>query len=613
MTPLVALTVLFYGASVPLGFLSLRYRDFLVETVPFGEQLGDLLDKYELSGTGGVKVDEAGKPIPIVGGKPGGKETELTRYAESRAKAEGWGLKKGEKPDPAKVAAEFQKKSDEVSARVAEATAAAKAKAVAKAQEGKQVAEQVQAKVVEVGSAVKEAAVSAPTQIAAAVAPAAATVPAEYQRLRQLDATPLPPKRANNAVYTGPPLPIGFEPPPGYELPRPPPTPKGEIKPVPLPPAPLPLVAPAVKDLATSEPILGQLASTIDNLAKFVENNTDTVSSSATTVLTAAQADIQKLAARLEGIKKAETEKLELSLKKQAGEYSSLLIAAEKELVERLDTQEEDWRKAFDDERKTLVAAYKQKLDLELETQQDIINQRLKEEVVAQGIEMQRRWVREVKTRVEQERGGRLAKLEELEGGIRKLETVTKANEEVRPSFLLSPQSQLTIPAPQIISEAMRARKVFAAVKAVEHKVATSLPFEAELRALQRLVDAPADPTSPASLIALALSTVPPSTASTGIESFPALASRFTTSVAPQLRRVSLYPEHGGVLAYLTSYVGSAFLFQKQGWAQGDDVVSTIARANFWLANKDLDLAAREVNSLKGKLPFALARLSRGS
>jgi len=50
----------------------------------------------------------------------------------------------------------------------------------------------------------------------------------------------------------------------------------------------------------------------------------------------------------------------------------------------------------------------------------------------------------------------------------------------------------------------------------------------------------------------------------------------------------------------LTSYVASHALFEKEGWADGEDVVSTIARAKFWLANKDLDLAVREVNSLKG-------------
>ncbi|KAM0754543.1 hypothetical protein T439DRAFT_331564 [Meredithblackwellia eburnea MCA 4105] len=598
LTPIVAATVLFYGVSVPLGFYSLRYRDFLVETIPLGEQIGDLLDKYEISHAGGVKLDENGKPIPP---KPSAvkKETELTRYAESRAKAEGWVVKKGEKPDPTKsriiqVEKQIEKKVDEATTKAADALAAAKAKAGAaltSAAASTSSDKAVAASSLQEGSASKEAKIAAPTPIVVEQQPSGPVIPAEFQPPRKLDATPIPPKRANNEIYSGPPLPIGFEPPPGYELPRPPPAPKGDLKPATLPPPPLPLVAPAVKEVITSEPILGQLASTIDNLAKFVENNTESTSVGASTVLKDAQGDIKKLAEHLEAVKKAETEKLEQQLKKQAGEYSGMLLAAEKELVERLDTQEEDWKKAFDDERKNLVAAYKDKLEKELETQQEIINQRLKEEVVAQGIEMQRRWVREVKVRVEEERGGRLAKLEELEGGIRKLERVTKENAES-------------------ISEALHARKVFAGVKAVEHKVATGQPFTEELQALKRLVDSQKTEegaTASPNLIAIALSTVPEEVSSSGIASFPAIASRFSSSVAPQIRRVSLLPEHGGLLAYLTSYVASSFLFQKEGWAEGEDVVSTIARANFYLANKDLDLATREVNSLKG-WPKALAK-----
>lgn len=54
-------------------------------------------------------------------------------------------------------------------------------------------------------------------------------------------------------------------------------------------------------------------------------------------------------------------------------------------------------------------------------------------------------------------------------------------------------------------------------------------------------------------------------------------------------------------MAYLTSALASHALFEKEGWADGQDLVSTVARVKFWLANKDLDLAAREVNSLTGE------------
>ncbi|KAG0665036.1 Formation of crista junctions protein 1 [Rhodotorula mucilaginosa] len=627
LSPLLLLTLAFYGVSVPLGYFSLRYRDFLVEAVPGGEQIGDLLDEIQVQ-RAVARPDAATAPGKAPLAK--GKETELTRYAESRAQAEGWKVKKPEPTDPELARAEIQQRlaanAEKAKAKAADVVAAAKARAGEAKHAVQDKAAAVEDKVKQAGAAVIETVANAPhaadqavhkteavladvahkaqaegAKLVDAVAPKvdekSTSLPIYAQRPRDVDANPVPPKQpaVKKEPYVGPPLPIGFEPAPGFELPRAPPTPKGEIKPAAPPPAPLPLVAPALKEVTSSEPMLGQLASTIDSLAKYVEKEDATVSASAANVLSGAQKDIKSLAARLEAIKQQEEEKLQAQLKQQASKYSNLLVKAEKDLVDRLDTQEEDWKKAFDDERARLVDAYKQKLEAELATQQELIDQRLKEEVVAQGIELQRRWVSEIKMRVEQERGGRLAKLEELESGVRKLEKVARENEEA-------------------LGEAQRARKIFTAVKALEHKVESGLPFANELATLQRLAQpssssassSPSDSTAD-SLVALALSTIPAEAASSGIASFPALSARFSDSVAPQLKKVSLLPEHGaGVLAYLTSALASHALFEKEGWADGKDLVSTVARVKFWLANKDLDLAAREVNTLTG-WPKALA------
>ncbi|BGP54421.1 MICOS complex subunit mic60 [Rhodotorula sphaerocarpa] len=628
LSPLLLLTLAFYGVSVPLGYFSLRYRDFLVETVPGGEQIGDLLDELQIK-QAAVRPDD-GSPAQAPKGSllPKGKETELTRYAESRAQAEGWKVKKPELSDPDQARSEIRKRveaeAEKAKAKAAEVAAAAKARAGQAKHVVEDTAAAVEDKVKQAGAAVIETVANAPhaadrtaNKTEAVISDAAdkaqhkvaevvpqtetpaiqvadeprSTLPIYAQRPRDVNADPVPPKAVGpkGQPYDGPPLPIGFEPAPGFELPRAPPTPKGEIKPVPPPPAPLPLVAPALRDVTTSEPMLGALASTIDSLAKYVEKEDATASASAANVLNGAQKDIKSLAARLEAIKKQEEDKLQAQLKEQASKYSGMLVNAEKELVERLDTQEEDWKKAFDDERARLVKAYKDKLDAELATQQELIDRRLREEVVAQGIELQRRWVSEIKMRVEQERGGRLAKLEELETGVRKLEKVARENEEA-------------------LGEAQRARKIFTAVKALEHKIESGLPFSAELATLQRLAHAPGAEASATSdsLVALALSTIPAEAASSGIASFPSLSARFRESVAPQLKKVSLLPEHGGVMAYLTSALASHALFEKEGWADGQDLVSTVARVKFWLANKDLDLAAREVNSLTG-WPKALA------
>ncbi|SCZ94051.1 BZ3500_MvSof-1268-A1-R1_Chr6-1g08388 [Microbotryum saponariae] len=622
LTPLALLAITFYGVSIPLGYTSLRYRDFLVESVPGGELIGDALDKYELDRhhasltDGSAKVDQAlSKPTasgplttksttstsstaattPTAAGSVAKKETELTRYAESKAKAEGWQLKKGDKADPIKAREEIKAKADQVAQSVSDATRKAKDRAVEKAKEAQGLAQQVEtelgAKVeqvkVKVGEVLDKAS-SAVQKIVPKVEEPESTLPVFAQRPRQLDATPIPPKKAPvGTPYDGPPLPLGFEPAPGYQKPRAPATPSDQLKPVPTPPQPLPLVAPVIKsdEQAASEPMLGQLASTIDALAQFVENSDEGKASAATGVLKGAQNDLKTLAARLQAIKHEGEATLSTSLDRQAKEYSNLLVKAEKDLVDRLDHQEEDWKKAFEDERKKLVEAYKTKLQNELETQQALIDQRLKEEVIAQGVELQRRWVDEIKLKVEEERGGRLAKLDQLEGGIRKLEKVTQGNVES-------------------MTMAQKARKLQTAVKAVEHAIESGRPFVNELNALEKLAKESADQ---APILDVALSTIDESIAFSGVASFPCLASRFTNSVAPQLKKVSLLPEHAGVLSYVQSYLLSYLLFEKQGWAEGSDVVSVIARAKFHLLNKDLDQATREVNSLQG-WPKALAR-----
>jgi len=243
--------------------------------------------------------------------------------------------------------------------------------------------------------------------------------------------------------------------------------------------------------------------------------------------------------------------------------------------------------KLFESERERLVSQYKDKLNTELETQKEIINQRLHEEVISQGIEIQRRWTDEIKLMVERERGGRLSKLKELEGGLRKLEQVAKDNTDT-------------------VNETVRAVKLWTAIKAVDHKVASGGAFTEELVALKGLATAAGDE-SLTPVIAAALESVPEDVASSGVASFAALAHRFTTSVAPQLEKASLLPEHSGAFAYANSAIMSRLLFKKQGWAEGDDVPSVVARAEFFLSKRDLDSAAREVNQLKG-WPKRLAR-----
>ena len=64
---------------------------------------------------------------------------------------------------------------------------------------------------------------------------------------------------------------------------------------------------------------------------------------------------------------------------------------------------------------------------------------------------------------------------------------------------------------------------------------------------------------------------------------------------------VALVPDqNAGVLSYLASNLFSTFRFQRHGLVPGSDVLSVLARAEYYLNEKDLDSAARELNQLKG-------------
>ncbi|KAF8896087.1 mitochondrial inner membrane protein Mitofilin [Infundibulicybe gibba] len=343
---------------------------------------------------------------------------------------------------------------------------------------------------------------------------------------------------------------------------------------------PLPLIAPAVSSLSASEPIISHLAGTIDNLASYLASN-PTAATKASDVLESAKGDLTALVARIEHVKEEERTQLEAKLDEQTREYTLKLMELEMEAQDKLDSQEEGFRKFFDEERVKFVQAYREKLNHELQTQTELINERLKEEVIAQGIELQRRWIREIKVRVEQERGGRLAKIDELSAHLKRLERITLDNSDY-------------------LDENIRVHALWSAVRALASSALTApvrRPFREELRVLRHIGAAREDPVVAAALESLEASDVP----DVGVEPLADLATWFASEVAPKVCHVALVPDQdAGVLSYLASRALAGLRFRRRGLVPGDDVVSVLARAEHHLNEKDLDSAARELNQLGG-------------
>ena len=170
-------------------------------------------------------------------------------------------------------------------------------------------------------------------------------------------------------VYHAP-LPLGHEPPPGFTKPPAPQPPK------PLAPGePLPLVAPAVEELHSSEPILTHLAGTIDSLASFLNAN-PTAATKARDVLDVAKNDLSGLAQSFDRLREEEKTKLEQSLDEQTRQYTLKLLELELQAQDKLESQETDFRTFFEEEKARFAKAYREKLEQELRTQSDIINER---------------------------------------------------------------------------------------------------------------------------------------------------------------------------------------------------------------------------------------------
>ncbi|THH08884.1 hypothetical protein EW145_g2401 [Phellinidium pouzarii] len=587
----------FYSASPVVAFNNERYNAFFYESVPFGEAILNLAEEQGLDDklrltfikSGREKMQQVfdGISKKAANGLPAADKTEEVKKAMV------------EKANTAKASAveKVKEKANDTKEHAQGSVQKAKANTEKSASKGTIesviTAEQKAARPSSFSEGVEDLvrqAEGALTGQALGKLPEATTTP-EQPAASPSDLTP----RDNEAsepglkaaaspsdktVYTAD-LPIGFEPPPGFSRPKAPaPTSAPSESKYEKEADTLPLVAPAFADISASEPVIAELASTIDSLAAFIKEN-PAAAKSAKSIIDTAKDDLHQLAARIEQARAEERNRLEAQLDDQAREYTLKLLDFEMSAQDKIDEQELEFKIFFEDERRKATQAYREKLENELRTQSEIINERLKAEVIAQGIEMQRRWIRDIKVRVEQERGGRLAKLDELATNIKHLERITLDNAEY-------------------LDENVRLHATWASLRAL---VAASIdapvrrPFRDELRVLRHASGAKEDETMRVVLESLEQTDVP----DVGVEPLADLTSWFTTSVAPQVARVALVPEHdAGVLSYLTSHFISSFRFARHGMVEGDDVLSVLARAEYYMNEKDLDRATRELNQLKG-------------
>jgi len=188
------------------------------------------------------------------------------------------------------------------------------------------------------------------------------------------EGTPTAGTEAFKNVYDRP-LPLGFEPPPGFARPAPPKS-KSTVEKPKTPEAEsidIPLVAPVVA--TASEPIISHLAGTIDSLASYLKSDPE-AAKKAGDVLETAKGDLTALVERIEAVKQQERSALEEKLDEQTREYTLKLLEFEMQAQDKLDDQEQGYKQLFEQERAKFVQAYREKLNHELQVQTELINER---------------------------------------------------------------------------------------------------------------------------------------------------------------------------------------------------------------------------------------------
>jgi mitofilin len=384
------LTVGFYTGSTAVSLYSDEYRNLFIEHVPLGERIIDYTDSQgwdrapvktkasqPLSGPTATerkiqaKVSETASEVKSKAGK---KTGELKEAASQKAQS------------ISKAASENYQKVKGKAKEVVDKAVTSTQDAINKKAETNSAVKTARNRAIKFSDGVEELVNKAEDALKVAVAdivpipsvpPLSEANAAEPGPAPEVDISTEDEEATPTNVYSGR-LPIGFEPPPGYTLPRSKKTsPKRQSKTSASisKPEPAPLLAPQVAPFVSSEPIIGQLASTIDALTRLVES-TPSASEKAGTQLERAKQDLTNLAQRIDAIKAEERSVLRAKLDDQIQEYNGKLRQLENQTQQKFDEQEKGWRDSFNQEQQKITEAYQKKLESELETQSEIINQR---------------------------------------------------------------------------------------------------------------------------------------------------------------------------------------------------------------------------------------------
>jgi mitofilin len=328
------------------------------------------------------------------------------------------------------------------------------------------------------------------------------------------------------------------------------------------------------------EPLVQELVKIVNDIIAVVNADSSSASNTYSAPINKAKDSLALVGKKIIEMKEAERRAAEEKINQAHKEFDE----GAKELLRRIDAarQEDDtkFREEFEAEREKISHNYGEKLRTELERSQQLAEQRLKNELTEQAIELKRRFISDIKTLVEEERSGRLSKLSDLSTNVDDLQRLASNWNGIIDSNLATQKLQVAV-------DAVRAS--LASGMAADDR---PKPFVREMAALKLVANG--DP-----VVDAAIASVNPTAYQRGIPSPAQLIDRFRR-VAAEVRKASLLPEDAGIASHAASFLLSKAMFKKQGQPQGSDVESVLTRTETMLEEGNLDGAAREMNTLQG-------------
>ncbi len=328
------------------------------------------------------------------------------------------------------------------------------------------------------------------------------------------------------------------------------------------------------------EPLVQELAKVVNDLITVINADSAGASNKYSGPIAKAKDSLASIGAKINALKQAERQAAEEKINEAHRKFDE----SAKELARRIDAARGEelahYREEFESEREKLSRSFADKLRTEVDRAQQVSEQRIKNELTEQAIDLKRRFAADVKSLVEKERDGRLSKISELSTNVDDLQKLTSDWNGVIDTNLATQKLQVAVDA--VLSSISRATANESRPK----------PFLNELAALKEVANG--DP-----VVDAAIASMDPTAYQRGIPSPAQLIDRFRR-VSSEVRKASLLPENAGVASHAASLVLSKLMFKKQGQPQGGDVESVLTKAETLLEEGDLDGAAREMNTLHG-------------